>query len=274
MATVTIYGSDDITADLPSLGFEPGNGLFVHSSLSKIGYVSGGPRGLIEALVRAVGPNGLIGMPGFSRDADDPVEQLGIGVDPAQHADIRRQVPGFDRMRSNVRQNGAVPKAFKRWPGVVRSHHPTSSVLLFGRDAEAMAAKYAPLGWATGPDTPWGRLSERQAMKILLTGIGWNRCSALHAAESVAEHKRETIRKFKNGSGADARWTEAPDVANDLGTLSPRVGKAWERQGGVRIGKIGEADSRLTDYDPLLIFASEWISACNAKGKKPCCPED
>lgn len=273
MAKFMIYGSDDLAADLRALGVEPGDGLFVHSSLSKIGYVIGGPRGLIEASIRAVGPDGLVGMPGFSRDAYDPVDLLGIDVDPAQHADIRRQVPGFDPMRSNVRQNGAVPEAFRRWPGVVRSHHPTSSVLLFGRDAEAMAANHDPLGWATGPDTPWGRLRERKAMKILLIGVGWNRCSALHAAESAAEHKRETMRRFKQGTGGDARWIEAPDVIDDLDTLFPRVGEAWEREGGVRIGKVGEADSKLTDYDPLLSFASRWISECNAKGKKLCKPE-
>ena len=219
-----ICGSDDIAADLNALGVESGDGLFVHSSLSRIGHVIGGPRGLIEALIKVVGPDGLIGMPGFSQDAYDPVDVLGIEVTPDRHAGIRRQVPGFDPVLSNVRENGAVPEAFRSWPGVVRSHHPTSSVLLFGPDAEAMAAAHDPFGWATGPKSPWGRLRERQAMKILLIGVGWNRCSALHAAESIAEHKRKKTRRFKNGFGSEATWIEAPDVADDLDTLFPLVG--------------------------------------------------
>lgn len=260
---VMIYGSDDIAANLSALGVESGDGLFVHSSLSKIGHVIGGPRGLIEGLIQAVGPNGLIGMPGFSQDAYDPVDVFGLEVTPEHHARIREQVPGFDPLLSNARGNGAVPEAFRSWPGVVRSPHPTSSVLLFGADAEAIAAAHDPFGWATGPKTPWGRLRERKTMKILLIGVGWNRCSALHAAESIAEHKREKIRTFKNGLGSGATWVEAPDVADDLDTLFPLVGAAWEQEGGVQNGKIGGAESKLTSYDSLLAFASQWISERN-----------
>ncbi|MGH1477761.1 MAG: aminoglycoside N(3)-acetyltransferase [Geminicoccales bacterium] len=263
-----IYGRDDIAGDLRALGIAPGDGVFVHSSLRQIGHVIGGPRGLIEALVKAVGSNGLIGMPGFSRDAYDPVELLGLCVAPEHHLAIQKQVPGFDSAKSDVRQNGAVPEVFRSWPGVVRSPHPTSSVLLLGPDAEALAAIHDPRGWATGPKTPWGRLRERDAMKILLIGVGWNRCSALHAAESNAEHKRTKIRRFKNGHGPDAEWIEAPDVADDLDTLFPLVGAAWEKAGGVKAGKIGGADSKLTDYDPLLAFASHWINKHNSEGSK------
>ena len=258
-----IYGSDDIAGHLHALGIEPGDGVFVHSSLSQIGHVIGGPRGLIEALVKAIGHNGLIGMPGFSKDAYDPVELLGLNVAQARRQAIREQVPGFDPVKSDVRGNGAVAEAFRSWPGVMRSPHPTSSVLLLGPDAEAIAAAHDPHGWATGPETPWGRLRERDAMKILLIGVGWNRCSALHAAESIADHKRTKIRRFKNGQGADATWIEAPDVADDLDTLFPLVGAAWEEAGSVKTGKIGEADSKLTDYKPLLAFASQWISERN-----------
>lgn len=258
-----IYGSDDIALDLRALGVEPGDGLFVHSSLSRIGHMIGGPRGLIEALIKAVGPKGLIGMPGFSQDAYDPVDLLGVEVSPDEHSRIREQVPGFDLVLSNVRENGAVPEAFRSWPGVVRSPHPTSSVLLLGQDAEALAAVHDPFGWATGPKTPWGRLRERNAMKILLIGVGWNRCSALHAAESIAEHKRMKIRQFKLGSGSEGEWIEAPDVADDLGALFPLVGAAWEEAGDVQTGKIGGADSKLTDYRSLLTFASQWIGKRN-----------
>jgi len=209
-------------------------------------------------------------MPGFSKDAYDPVELLEIEIDASRRERIREQVPGFDPSLSSVRENGTVPEAFKNWPGVVRSPHPTSSVLLLGCDAETMAAVHDPHGWATGPETPWGHLRERQAMKILLVGVGWNRCSALHAAESIAVHRRTKTRRFKNGSGPKAKWIEAPDVADDLDTLFPLVGAAWEAAGDVGRGMIGGAESKLTGYDSLLSFASDWISKRNhADGVAP-----
>ena len=254
-----LLGRDDLTVDLRALGVAPGDGLFVHTSLGRIGHVISGPRGLIEALIDAVGETGLVAMPGFSRDAYDPVEFSGADVSTNDHQRIRDQVPGYDPYRSDVAQNGAVPEAFRAWPGVVRSPHPTSSVLVYGPDAATVANRHDPHGWATGPATPWGLLRDRPQMKILLIGVRWNRCSALHAAESIAEHRRTKVRHFK----MDGAWIEAPDVADDLDTLFPLVGQAWEDAGGVAYGKIGGADAMLTDYDPLVAFASEWLCERN-----------
>jgi len=256
-----IVGAQDLAKDLKSLGIAPGDGLFVHSSLRAVGHVLGGPRGLIEALIHAVGPTGLIAMPGFSRDAYMPDDLGGAQLTPEDIDRIKSQVPGFDAARSNVRQNGAVPEAFRSWPGCVRSPHPTSSVLMWGADAKALATPHDPNGWATGPKTPWGRLRARPNMKILLIGVGWNRCSALHSAETLARHKRFQQRHFKSGPGG--AWITAPDVADDLGRLFPLVGAAWEAEGDVVKGRVGAAECMLTGYDALVSFASTWIDQRN-----------
>ncbi len=254
-----ILGRTDLAADLRAMGVEAGDGLFVHTALSKIGTVIGGPRGLIEALIDAVGHTGLIAMPGFSRDAYDPVTLTGADVTPEDHERIRAQVPGYDPARSSVAQNGAVPTAFLGWPGVTRSAHPTSSVLMLGPDAATIATPHDAKGWAIGADTPWGRLRYRPHMKILLIGVRWNRCSALHCAETLALHRRTVIRRFKH----EGEWIEAPDATDDLDTLFPLVGQAWEDVGGATYGKIGGADAMLMDYGALVSFASEWLSERN-----------
>ena len=265
-----VFGEEDIIADLRAAGVKSGDGLFVHSALSKIGHVIGGPRGLIQALINAVGPEGLVCMPGFSGDAYDPVKVLKLDIEPGSRDGIRRQVPGFDLTRSNVLQNGTVAEAFRNWPAVVRSPHPTSSMLLFGHDAEDLSVPHDPYGWATGPETPWGRLRDRTNMKILLIGVGWNRCSALHAAESIADFKRTVVRRFKLGTGPDAPWIEAPDVEDDLDRLFPVVGAAWEKTGRVQSCKIGRAACKLTDYGQLVEFASRWISERNQSDLRNC----
>ncbi|MEM1297980.1 MAG: AAC(3) family N-acetyltransferase [Pseudomonadota bacterium] len=265
----TILGRDDLVAGLRGLGIRAGDGVFCHVSLGAVGHVIGGPRGLIEALIEAVGPEGLIGMPGFSRDAYDPLEFVELDVSEAEHARIRAQVPGYDPALSDVRQNGAVPEAFRTWPGIVRSPHPTSSVLLHGKGAAELASPHDARGWATGPETPWDRLRTRPNMKILLIGVGWNRCSALHAAESLALHKRLKMRHLKLAPSEGGEWIDAPDVADDLDRLFPLVGAAWEDAGGVDTGQLGGAECRLTDYGALLEFASDWMDTRNAADGVP-----
>ena len=50
---------------LEHLGVQPGMTVFVHASLSQLGYLSGGPRSVIRALAAAVGPAGTVAMPSF-----------------------------------------------------------------------------------------------------------------------------------------------------------------------------------------------------------------
>lgn len=267
MSEPALFGREDLANDLRALGLAPGGGVFVHAAMGRIGRVVGGARSVIEALLAVVGPHGLIGMPGFSDDAYDPTD--GTNLPPDRRRAIRAQMPGFDPHLSSVAAMGAVAECFRTWPGVVRSPHPTSSVLLLGRDAETLARSHDAAGWATGPQTPWGRLARRRAMKILLIGVGWNRASALHAAESIAPHRRLKIRHFKTGPAPDAPWIEAPDVADDLDRLFPPCGADFERTGAVWRGLIGAAQSRLCSYPALLDFASDWIDRRNAADGVP-----
>ena len=97
-------------------------------------------------------------------------------------------------------------------------------------------------------------------MKILLIGVMWNRCSALHAAESRAQHRRSVMRRFLH----QGNWIDAPDVADDNGRLFPSVGADFEATGAVRIGKIGGAEARLCSYADLVAFGADWMDARNA----------
>ena len=102
------FGKDDLAKDLTALGVADGDGLFVHTALGKIGKVIGGPHGLIEALIYAVGDTGLIAMPGFSRDAYDPVALSGAKVSPEDHERLRDPV---------LRKAAQFPRRFTPGPG-------------------------------------------------------------------------------------------------------------------------------------------------------------
>ncbi|SDH76222.1 aminoglycoside 3-N-acetyltransferase [Alloyangia pacifica] len=248
--------------DLRQMGVHPGDGLFVHASMRAIGPVTGGAGAVVEALLGAVGPEGLVAMPGFSSEAYFPSELSREALSAGAVAGIESAVPGFDPQRSPADGMGVIAETFRLWPGTLRSDHPAVSVCLNGCDAAGYRAPHA-LAWACGPGTPLDHLRARPGMKLLLIGVDWTRCSALHTAETLAAHRRTKLRRFKTGPG-DAPWCETPDVADDMGRLFPGAGAALEATGAVRKALLGQAQCRLCGYAELIDFAAGWIDAANA----------
>ncbi len=259
--TVSFSTRKSLVDDLKSLGLSEGDGVFVHASMRSVGTIVGGPRTIIEALFSVVGDTGLIAMPGFSTDAYFPPEIDRSQCSPAEIVEIEASVPGYDTQTSPTTGMGAIAEAFRTWPGTVRSPHPAVSVCLNGTDAKAFASKHS-LAWATGVETPFGWLRDRPNMNMLLVGVGWNRCTALHTAETIAEPRRTKVRRVKTSS-QPSEWADIPDVADDLDRLFPRVGRAFEEAGGVTLGKLGQAETRTCNYGSLISFAADWIGRAN-----------
>jgi aminoglycoside 3-N-acetyltransferase len=93
----------EIVAQLRSLGVAAGGVLLVHSSFRAVRPVEDGPRGLILALLDALGPRGTLVMPSWTGDDDAPFDPCSTVASP----DL-----------------GIVAETFRQRPGVVRSTHP------------------------------------------------------------------------------------------------------------------------------------------------------
>ena len=91
-----------IVAGLREVGVGEGDLLQVHSSLSSFGYVEGGAKCVVDALLEAVGPSGTVMVPTFNHG----------------RADI------FD-VATTPSVNGAVTEALRERPEARRSVHPT-----------------------------------------------------------------------------------------------------------------------------------------------------
>lgn len=109
--------------------------MFVHASLKAIGPVVGGARAVVTALLDAVGPQGLVAMPGFSTDAYSPSDLDGQAMDELSREALERAVLGFDPATSPSVGMGAIAATFRTWPGTRRSDHPATSICLHGVDA-------------------------------------------------------------------------------------------------------------------------------------------
>ncbi len=168
-ASMPTVSRAELLDSLRAAGIRPGDTLFVHSSLSKVGDVEGGAQTVVSTLLEAVGPEGNIIMPAFV-SADDYVAALQRG----EIADLRTQ-------RSAT---GKITEALRMHPGVRRSSHPFSSCIAYGPQAHYITAGHADAPEICHKNSPLARMLELHGK---LVGIGTNvgTISMYHLAEDL-----------------------------------------------------------------------------------------
>jgi aminoglycoside 3-N-acetyltransferase len=228
-----------LVTDLTALGLRPKQTVMVHSSLGKVGYSVGGPVVVIRALLQVLTPDGTLVMPAESPSMSDP---NGSSV--------------FDP-RTTPTTMGAIPEAFRTYPGTQRSNHPLVSVCANGPLAEMITAEHA-LEFGEGRGTPFQQLYDLDAHTLLL-GVGFNRCTSLHYAESLVPRRRTTLSRFLTMREGRRVWVENPDMAADNGVHFPIVGERFVEDGRVHSGRVGDADSMLFSTRALVDFAAAYF---------------
>jgi len=242
--------------DLIAIGVERGTSLVVHSSLSAIGWVLGGAPAVVRALAGAVGDAGNLAMPAATPHCADPATWLEPKVPERWIDELRENMPTFD-VRTTPTTMGAIPEAFRNWPGTRRSEHPLESVCARGPRAEEITRDH-PTSFSEGPDSPFARLYDLDS-RILLLGVGFNRCTALHFAESLVAKRRTMTVRFPRLDGVRREWVAVPNVANDLDTHFPVIGAQYVAANRAAEGTVGEAAAVYFRMRDLVDFAREYF---------------
>lgn len=247
----------DLIQDLRSLGVADGRVLMVHSSLSSLGKVLGGAPAVVRALLTALGPGGTLVMPAFSPEVSDPALWADRSFADADAERARACVPAFD-LDTTPTTMGIIPETFRRWPGTIRGPHPQVSVCALGPRAGEIVSPHA-LEWGQGAGSPFQRLVAMEA-GLLLLGVGFNRATLLHYAESLVPHGRRKTRRIPFGEGDARRWVEAPCIGDDLNTHFPPIGAAYLTAGRARTGQVGAAAAVLASSADLVSFATDYLA--------------
>lgn len=246
--------------DLLRLGLGAGQTVLVHSSLSALGWVCGGPVAVIQALEAVLGPDGTLIMPAHSGDLSDPGYWVNPPVPEFWWPIIRATMPAFEPDLTPTRGMGIIAECFRKQDGVRRSGHPAVSFAAWGRAADIVTADHQ-LSDSLGEGSPLARIYDLDGW-VLLLGVGHANNTSLHLAEYRAtwpskKHMEQGAPVRVNGERRWATYTEVEINDEDF----PQVGQAFEAQAGdtVRIGPVGSGTARLMRQRALVDFAVTWM---------------
>jgi aminoglycoside 3-N-acetyltransferase len=245
--------------DVRALGIGTGELIMVHSSLSALGWVAGGPQAVVEALLQVVGETGTVVMPSQSGQLSDPKEWENPPLPDHWIDDARAALPAYDRSLTPTRGMGAVVECFRRHPEAVRSDHPLLSLVAVGADAAAVTADHTVLDGLT-MSSPLGRLYDRNAT-LLLLGVDHGSTTALHLAEELATWPG----KQRGHAGAPIlvngvrEWVTYDELAYDDEDFA-RIGDAFAATGGEGQGPVGEGEARCCSIVELVDFGTDWMA--------------
>lgn len=246
---------ETILNDLMTLGVKSDDTLLVHCSMSSIGWVCGGEQSVIMALQKAVSEGTLV-MPTHSDDWSDPAEWENPPVPKEWVQVIYDNMPAYDKDLTPTSYMGMVAELFRTLPHTIRSSHPQGSFAANGKLAEDITKnhKISPM---FGMDSPIGRMCKMDA-KVLLIGVGYNKCTSFHIAETLIENmprERTGAAIIEEGKRV---WKWFDDFDYDSDDFSA-LGSEFEKQHFVQKNKIGNAECRLFDMKSGVDFAKKWI---------------
>jgi len=213
----TFLTARDVSAALKRLGIRRGDVVMAHSSLSDFGYIDGGAQTLIDCLLDAVGPRGTLAMPTHS------LSWIGN--------------PPYDATRSPS-FTGAVPAAFLKRKGVIRTAHPTHSVAIYGPLARALAAGHTA---AVAPQSRagfWGNFVAANGKVALLCKPDSN--TLLHSGELWADSPYPSSRVHYLKSGRRVETT-IPGMPWHVSSFA-NVHAALKRRGKMITTPLGESE--------------------------------
>ena len=154
--------TDALCRDLDALGLRLGDRVMVHAAFRSLGVAD--PEVIVQALLRVLGPHGLLLTPALSYEQNPP------------HVHDTRSTPTCV---------GFFPEYVRTRPGTRRSLHPTHSVCGVGGDVDGWLADHALDSTPCGEYSPFRKLVERGG-KILMLGCGLRPNTTMHAIEEMA----------------------------------------------------------------------------------------
>lgn len=253
-----ILTKQDLINQFKACGLKEGQTIFVHTSLKSLGFVVGGAETLIRALLEIVGEEGTLMMPSQTWKNLDPSTGVHWEEPEEWWPIIRENWPAYDKEITPAIGMGVAAEMFRKWPGAKRSDHPARSVAAVGKHAQFLTEGH-DLSNIFGDNSPVDKLYQLDGY-ILLIGVGYEKNTSFHLAETRANFPSK---RFTNESSAimvngKREWvtyrTQAVDDSDFI-----KMGSIYDKENGIKIHKVGNADVRFIKQRSLVDWAVRWM---------------
>lgn len=254
--TYEFQSKKTLMKQLTRLGIKSGDAIMVHASMKAMGWIAGGPQAVVEALMETVTSEGTIVMPAQSAENSEPSYWMMPPVPKDWHQPIRDQWPAFHPQLTPLRGMGKIADCFHRHPDTIRSMHPAHSFMAWGKHAEDWMSEH-PLEDSFGEGSPLGKMI-RADVKILLIGVGFDSCTALHYAEYAQENRKTSPQGAAIMIEGERVWRtyECVDMDSDR---FPDIADEYRDKDKISKGKLGQSEIMIVDMRPLVEFGIRWL---------------
>ncbi|CAM3712376.1 aminoglycoside N(3)-acetyltransferase [Marinicrinis lubricantis] len=256
--TRAILTKEDLITQFRACGLQEGQVIFVHASLSKLGFVVGGAETLIRALLEIVGAEGTLVMPTQTWKNLDPATGVHWEEPVEWWPVIRAHWPAYDKDITPSIGMGAAAEMLRTWPGARRSDHPARSVTAVGRHAEYITENH-DLCNIFGDGSPLDKVYQLHGY-ILLIGVGYDKNTSLHLAETRAGFPGKTFVEESSAVMTDGRreWiTYKTQAVDDRDFI--QLGQQYELEMNIPIYKVGGAEVRFLEQRPFADWSVKWM---------------
>ena len=248
---------ETLTDDLFKLGVQKGSTLLVHSSLSSIGWVNGGPVAVIDALMNVVTKNGTLVMPSQTGDLSDPANWGNPPVPEDWWEEIRQTMPPYHPEITPTRGMGQIAEAFRNYPEVSRSDHPAVSFAAWGKEKTHVLADHQ-IDFGLGEKSPLAKLYQLNA-QILFIGTGYETNTAFHLGEHRAPGNQIVLEGAPIIKNGQRTWYTYHDIEYQEEKFE-QIGKQFEQQYKVNQEWIGKAKSRLFSLREAVDYSQKYFT--------------
>ncbi|NOK59439.1 MAG: hypothetical protein GFH27_549283n101 [Chloroflexi bacterium AL-W] len=255
-----------LITDLQNIGVQAGDTLMLHASVKAIGWVVGGPRVVLEALLDVLSAEGTLMM---------LASWEGNPYDLSQWSEAEQQrwldeCPPFDPATSPAdhREMSILSEYLRTWPNACRSAHPLASFVAVGRHA-AWLTETHPMNYNLGHHSPLARLCEADG-RILLLGASFGTLTFLHHAEHLVDIPDKRIDRYKVPILQDDQkvWIEIEefdttngiaDFGSDNEDYFDDIGQVYIAANRCCVARVGAAQTYLIQANDIKEFAMQWM---------------